>query len=284
VNPAARGGRAAEDIALAAFRAIGAEPEVQRTTASGDAARLVAAAATNATVYVLGGDGTVMEVASASVGTGRIVGILPGGTGNQLARHLGIPLHIGRAVRALQRSVVRTLDLGRLADGRHFAITAGMGMDAAMIAGASKLAKRWLGVGSYVLSGAGPVLAATPFPVRIVADGKLFEREAGLAMIANIGSVMGGRLAFGPGIVPDDGFLDVCVFSPRSVADGLGLALRLLRHDFRDDSRLFFVRAKEVRIEAPEGVPAQADGELIGGSTLEARVVAGGATFLAPTP
>lgn len=282
VNPAARGGRSAEGEALAAFAALGVSVDVRRTSGPGDAARIAAREATGPHLFVLGGDGTVMEVVGALVGREVAVGVLPGGTGNQLARHLGIPLSVRRAVGALAGATRTRLDLGRLDEGRHFALTAGFGLDAAMILGASPALKRRIGVGAYFWSATRAVMGMRPFVVRIEADGKLFEREAGLAMICNVGAVMDGRFGLGPGVSPDDGWLDVCVVSPRGLADGVTLATRMARRDFRDDARLFFIRAQRVRLEAPAGVPAQADGEVLPLSRLDATVVPGGAQFLAP--
>lgn len=282
VNPAARGGRSTEQAAISAFRALGVEAEVRRTTGPGDAAHIATTSTSDDTVFVLGGDGTVMEVVGALAKSGRSVGILPGGTGNQLARLFGIPLDVRAAVRALHRSEIRQLDLGRLADGRHFALSAGVGMDAELIAGASSFAKRWIGVGAYALSAVGPAFAARSFPVRVEADGKVFERDAALALIANVGSLMGGRFSLAPGATPDDGMLDVCVLSPRGFVDGAALAVRMLRQDFRDDPRWLFMRAREVRIVAPTGVPAQADGELLATATLHAVTVPNAARFLVP--
>lgn len=284
VNPAARGGRGSLDRALAAFRTEGVGVSVARTSGPGDAARLAAAANGSGPVYVLGGDGTVMEAVGALVGRDVPVGILPGGTGNQLARLLRIPLDVPNAVRALVRAeqTPRRLDLGRLADGRHFALTAGFGLDAAMIAGASPGAKRRLGVGAYMVSAAKALPPLKPFVVRVEADGQVWERRAGLAMIANVGAVMDGRFGLGPGVSPEDGLLDVCVLSPEGLADGLALAWRMARRDFRDDPRMFFVRARNVRLSVPDGVPAQADGELLTTRELSATVVPGGASFLAP--
>lgn len=282
VNPAARGGRASEGAALAAFSRLGISPRVARTTAEGHAAVLAAAERGDGDVYVLGGDGTVMEVVGALVGRTNAVGVLPGGTGNQLARHLRIPLSVPRAVAALERSRRVTMDLGRLADGRYFSLTAGVGLDAEMIARTSKSAKRRFGVAAYVASAARALPGAKPFSVRVRADGQQHELSASLAMIANVGAVMDGRFGLGPGVVPDDGWLDLCVLSPRGFADGLRLAWRMARRDFRPDPAMLFIRAKSLRIEAAEGVPAQADGELLARATLEATVVPGAARFLAP--
>ncbi|MBX3133949.1 MAG: diacylglycerol kinase family lipid kinase [Gemmatimonadaceae bacterium] len=282
VNPAARGGRSAEAEALMAFASVGIEPDLRRTTAPGDAARIAAAEAGEEPVFVLGGDGTVMEVVGALVGRGTAVGILPGGTGNQLARHFGIPLQVGRAVRRLVGAGTTPLDLGRLHDGRYFSLTAGFGLDAAMIAGADPRAKRRFGVAAYVWSAAKALPSVQSFAVRVEADGQVYEREAALAMIANVGAVMDGRFGLGPGVAPDDGWLDVCVLSAAGLRDGLTLAWRMARRDFRADPRMLFVRARQVRLTAPAGVPVQADGELLTAPILDAAVVPGAGHFLAP--
>jgi diacylglycerol kinase family enzyme len=224
-----------------------------------------------------------MDVVGAVVGRDIPVGVIPGGTGNQLARHLGIPLHVSRAVHALTRAKPLRFDLGRLAGGRYFALAAGLGVDAAMIAGASPAAKRRFGVGAYVVSATKALVQARPFPVRIEADGQVFEREAGLAMIANVGSVMNGRFSLGPGVRHDDGWLDACILSPRHLGDGITLAARMATKAFREDPRMLFVRGRHIRIEAPAGIAAEADGELLDTPILDATVVPHGATFLAAT-
>lgn len=282
VNPAARGGRSAERAALEAFARGGITPRVHHTSAAGHAAEIAAAEAGEGEVFVLGGDGTVMEVVGALVGRSNCVGVLPGGTGNQLARHLGIPLSVPRAVAALASACTVVLDLGRLADGRYFSLTAGIGLDAEMIARTSPASKRRFGVAAYVASAARALPGMQPFTVRVTADGERFERRASLAMIANVGAIMDGRFGLGPGVTPDDGWLDLCVLSPQGFVDGLRLAWRMSRRDFRPHPQMLFVRAKSVRIEGIAGVPAQADGELLSSPILEACVVPRAARFLAP--
>lgn len=282
VNPAARGGRSAEVEALTAFGEIGQAVDVRRTTRAGDAARFASEHIGGAPVFALGGDGTVMEAVGALIGREVPVGILPGGTGNQLARHFRIPLNVRKAVRALRAPRTVPLDLGRLVDGPYFALTAGLGLDAALIAGARPALKRRFGVLAYVWSGAHAVRTQRPFSVRVEADGQVFEREASLAMIANVGALLDGRFALGPGVTPDDGLLDLAIFSPSGVLDGAAHAWRMVRRDFRDDAKMLFLRARRIRISAPDGVPAQADGELLAHAELDATAVPGGARFLAP--
>lgn len=282
VNPAARGGRSAEADALSACRAAGLEPRLRRTEAAGHAAQIAAAEADAEPVLVLGGDGTVMEVVGALVGRDVAVGILPGGTGNQLARHLGIPLSVPRAVRALAAASAYPMDLGRLGDGRYFSLTAGFGLDAAMIAGADPALKRRFGVGAYVWSAARALPGMRSFRVRAQVDGETIEAEAALAMIANVGSVMNGRFGLGPGIEPTDGLLDLCLYAAAGLGDGVGLAWRMARRDFRPDARMAFRRGRRIRLQVEEEVAAQADGELLRLPILEAAVVPSAARFLAP--
>src|SRR4029453_8366580 len=111
-------------------------------------------------VFALGGDGTVMEVAGALAGTGRPIGVLAGGTGNLLARALGIPLRIRDAVPALIKGKELLIDLGRLDSGRRFAIAAGVGIDAQMVAETPSWLKRRLGVVAYTIMGTRATLRA----------------------------------------------------------------------------------------------------------------------------
>ncbi len=235
-------------------------------------------------VFTVGGDGTVMEVLHALRGTGVPLGIIPAGTGNLLARALAIPLHVPAAVRALLRGALRHIDLGRIhtEPERVFAFAAGVGIDATMVERTTSYAKRRLGVLAYVLAAANAAFRHDRFRVRIVTEKGVFEHDTSLTMIANFGSVLYGHLAMGPGITPDDGHLDVCVYSPRSGPDALRLVWRILRRDYRSDGRMFFVPAREVVIECDPPRILQADGEIIGTSPVRISVDPGGAALLVP--
>ena len=134
--------------------------------------------------------GTVMEVIPALAGVDGAppVGILPGGTANVLARSLRIPMRIERAVRALLDGEEAHLDLGRLADGRRFAIGLGVGLDAAMIGAASSGLKRWLGPLAYALTAARAGLRLERFHLRLTVDGRVHELDTSSVLIANFGA------------------------------------------------------------------------------------------------
>jgi YegS/Rv2252/BmrU family lipid kinase len=221
-------------------------------------------------VFVLGGDGTVMEVAGA-LAEQRLaipIGVLAGGTGNLVARALGIPLSVDKAVPALVGGDELLIDLGRLDNGRRFAIAAGVGIDAAMIAETPGWLKRRLGVLAYAIMGSRAALRAIFrrefFDVRVAVDGVTHERRVAAVMIANFGAVLGERLTLGPEIRTDDGLLDACLFSPRSIGDALRIMWRMYRRDFRSDPCVLYVRGREIRIQTTPDKSWQADGELMG--------------------
>jgi diacylglycerol kinase family enzyme len=214
------------------------------------------------------------------------VGVLAGGTGNLLARAIGIPLDVTSAVPTLLGGARRRIDLGRLVDGRHFAVAAGVGIDARMVRDTPSWMKRRLGVLAYAITATraalGAVLRRDFFRVRVTVDGQTFERLAAAAMIANFGAILHDRITFGPGIQSDDGVLDVCVYSPRSLRDAMRIMWRLMRKDFRSDECVLYRSGRHIRIETDPPHQFQADGELLGTTPLEAVVEPLAADFLVP--
>jgi YegS/Rv2252/BmrU family lipid kinase len=289
VNPGARQAAEREAAAVRAFTAQGVRVEVSRTRGPGHAAEIARSVLDDGTfdaVFTLGGDGTAMEVVGALAGGDTPVGILPGGTGNLIARTLGTPLGVGDAVRALIRGDKARIDLGLVAwDGatpRHFAFAAGVGIDARMIEETPARLKRRLGVLAYALSASRAILAGERFPVRVVVDGEEIRRDAAAVMIVNFGAVLGDLIRFGPGIRHDDGLLDLCLFAPRSAADAVRILWRLARKDFRDDESLVYRAGREFLVEPVTPRVAQADGELLGQTPIVVRVVPLAATLLVP--
>ena len=284
VNPGSRAGTRLAPVAVEALRGAEFEAHVVITEAPGDSGAYAAAHAGECDViFTLGGDGTAMEVVTALSGTNHAVGVLAGGTGNLLARALGIPMDVRKAVPALLKGVRRRIDLGVLGDGRHFAITAGTGVDATMIAGAPADARRRYGVLAYVASATHAMLNPAPFTLRASVDGEVVEREHCIAaMIVNVGILLDGLLTLGPDITPDDGGLDLCVFTARNLGDAAAVMGRLVARDFRADPRMTFARGRHIELDALPARPVQADGEMIGVTPLVADVVPDAALLLVP--
>jgi diacylglycerol kinase family enzyme len=212
-------------------------------------------------VVAVGGDGTVRGCAEGLAGTGVPLGVVPRGTANLLARTLRIPGHPRAALAAAfdSRGVDRTIDLA-VADGVPFTAMAGMGLDAAVVAG-TKL-KHQFGWLAYAMSGA-VHLALPParFTIRLD-DGPPIEREAQSVVTGNSGLLPGG-FSLLPDARLDDGMLDVGVLAPHGPFGWTRLATRVLTHSHREDRMLERFKARKAEISAQTPLPREVDGELV---------------------
>jgi diacylglycerol kinase (ATP) len=289
INPASRRGSHFHQPALDAFTRAGVWCDAILTEHQGQGAHLAATLASGYdVVFTLGGDGTAMEVVGALAGgKGPPVGILPGGTGNLIARTLGIPLDVRRAVPVLLGGQEMRVDLGVLTgaptrEARRFAFAAGVGIDATMVAEASAMLKRHLGVPAYMLSWVTAALRRETFLARVTVDGETIEREASAVMLANFGAVLNDLIRLGPGILHDDGKLDLCVFSPGTARDAVRVAWKLLRKDFQSDPCMLYRAGRQFRVETVPPRPVQADGELLGDTPFDVMVEPLAARLLVP--
>jgi YegS/Rv2252/BmrU family lipid kinase len=289
-NPASRLGRRRLPRARAALEQAAIRCDVAFTERSGHAAELVRERASGYdAIFTLGGDGTAMEAAGALAGTTRPLGVLAGGTGNLLARALGIPLDPRRAVPTLLEGEELYIDLGHIVSSepaRYFAVAAGVGIDSAMVAETPSWLKRRLGVLAYTITATRAALRAVLrkefFRVRVTVDGEVFEAAAAAVMIANFGAVLSDRITFGPGIRFDDGVLDACLYSPRNLADALRIMSRLLRKNFMSDETMLYRSGRHIRVETDPPRITQADGELLGMTPIEIQVAPRAVRLLVP--
>jgi YegS/Rv2252/BmrU family lipid kinase len=239
------------------------EPLWYETTAddpgTGQAAQAVREGA--GLVLACGGDGTVTGCAEALSGTGIPLGILPLGTGNLLARNLGLPLDVDAALVTALTGSDRRLDAGS-ANGHTFVVMAGLGFDAKMLGDSSVPLKKRLGWLAYVLS-ALRHLRDRPVRVSLVADdGPPMRVRASAVIVGNVGWLQGGiRLL--PDAAPDDGTLDAVVLTARSWAGWIRLAARvLLRRPA--DGQMTWMQFQRLTITADREQPWELDGEVMG--------------------
>ena len=256
--------------------AAGWSPSLWLETTPDDPGRRMAEAAVASgvqLVVICGGDGTVMACLGALAGTDLPVAIIPVGSGNLLARNLGIPLGLDDSLATAVGGVDRRIDLGRL-DDQPFAVMAGMGFDAAMMADATEDMKRAVGWPAYVASGLrhlrDPVMR-----IRLrIDDGPMLRRSARTVLVGNVGQLEGG-LELLPDAEADDGLLDVIIVAPRTLRDWLRVAYRIVRRR-KHDRHLERLRGTTISIEADRSVPRQMDGEVIAeGCRIDVRVEPG---------
>lgn len=266
----------------------GASFDLVETAAAGDAERLAqqAVGLGYGCVVAAGGDGTIAEVITGLAGGPVPLGIIPLGTGNQLASNLGIPPDVERAVEVAVNGRPRPIDIGQLGNGRYFALMAGAGWDAEVMGSCSReLKERW-GFGAYLFQGLKRAAAPPSALFRIAADGDRFEVRAATVLIANAGQLFSSLFPVEVRIAPDtsfhDGLLDVCIFAPRTLPDVATVLWKVARRQYVGDDRMIYLQAREVSIDADPPIITQVDGDCTGETPLVARAVAGGVKVLMP--
>ncbi len=217
-------------------------------------------------VMVAGGDGTVRVVCSELAGTGVPLGLLPSGTGNLLARNLGIPLDESEALRVILQGRKDLIDLIEVviddAEPEHIAVMAGIGLDARIMSGTDEGLKKVIGPAAYVVA-AGDAANLPSFDVSIVMDeGEPLQRHAGLVMVGNVGQLQ-GNVQLLPDAQFDDGLLDLLVASPTSWADWVRITTSLLL-PVPEASEIDRAQGRRVLIESSEPVEYQLDGDAAG--------------------
>ncbi|MEO7006750.1 MAG: diacylglycerol kinase [Terrimesophilobacter sp.] len=260
------------------------EPDYAHLVASVEAAIV----STPDALVVVGGDGMVGLAANALAGRDIPLGIIPSGSGNDMARGLGIPLRdpaaaIAVLLEAMRRPprVVDTATVTR-ADGTRtrFAGVLSAGFDAIVNERANRM--RWpRGRSRYNLALVLELAVLKPIRYRLVLDGVETVTEALLVAAANNTSFGGGMLIT-PDARLDDGLLDVFVVKPMSRLAFLRIFPRVFKGTHVTDPRVSIRRASRIRIEA-EGVAAYADGERVSPLPVDIETVPGALRVLAPT-
>lgn len=272
-----------------AFAARGAHFDLVETGGAGHATELARTAAERGyrAVCVVGGDGTLAEAATGLVGTNVPLAIIPRGTANQVAHNLQIPVELEAAVEVAVHGQAAPLDIGRI-DGKAFALVAGAGYDAAVMAAATRSLKERWGFGAYIYAAVKQALTAEPAEFTIVADGKEIKVRASSVMLANMGELFAHFIPFGLPLAPQptrswqDGLLDVVIIAPRNLPEFATILWRAAHRQFAGDDRLIHLQAREVSIHTDPPMPVQIDGDACGTTPVHAHVEHGGIQVLIP--
>lgn len=208
-------------------------------------------------VVAVGGDGTVNEVASAIVGSDTILGIVPFGSGNGLARFLGIPMDTAKAIETLSAGKWITMDSGRV-NGQPFFNMAGMGFDAHISEVFSHNKKR--GFITYIKSSIKEVISYKAQLYKINIDGKDYEREAFMLSFAN-SSQYGNDAHISPTASVQDGLLDVCVIKPFPLWRFFEMGIRMMRKTTDKTKYVEIIKGQRILVKRSEPGPLHLDGE-----------------------
>jgi len=282
-NPTPGKGRGRRTAALALPRLREAGFEVRELVGDDGAQALhlarQAVAAGVETLVVCGGDGMTHVGAQAVAGTGTSLGIIPAGTGNDVARYFGIPRNDPQAAAdVVVGSRVRTVDLARVGD-TYFATVLASGFDSKVNERANDMV--WpRGQMRYNLATLAELRVFEPLPYTLVLDGEERHLEAMLVAVGN-GPSFGGGLRITEGAVLDDGLLDVVVIGPMSKARLVRSYPRLFTGTISQIPEYEHHLAKTVTVAAP-GIVAYADGERLGALPLTVECAPSSLRILVP--
>jgi diacylglycerol kinase (ATP) len=234
-----------------------------------------------------GGDGTIRMIADGLAGTGIPLGLVPAGTGNLLARNLNLPLDEVAALAIALGGQTRKVDLVKLqvddAEPEHFAVIAGIGVDAMIMGETDPALKEKIGPAAYFLA-AGRALGRLPVKLSIrVDDQRVIRRNAMSCLIGNVGELPGSIVLI-PQAKADDGLLDVYVASPQKISHWFKVILRVISRRPQKDDRVDELQGRKVTVAIREGKDNyQLDGDAVGECTrLEAEIQPGALTIRLP--
>jgi diacylglycerol kinase family enzyme len=213
-------------------------------------------------VIACGGDGTAASSAAGLAGSGIPLALIPLGTGNLLARNLGLLMDLGDALTVALTGGNRQLDVG-IANDSLFLTMAGLGLDAKMLDGASEPVKKRFGWAAYVVS-ALRHLRDRPMRVSLRTDaGRPVRRWASGVIVGNVGELQGG-LPLLPDAQPDDGQLDVVVLTARGWGDWLAVAMHMVLRRPGTTAQVMRRTFRELRIDVNRAHLWELDGEVMG--------------------
>lgn len=257
------------------------------TKAAGDEIPLTreALAAGCRTIIAVGGDGTWNKVGGEIFrsGTAASLGLIPGGTGSDLALTLGLPRHdLDACVRIIAEGRTRMIDVG-LADGRPFLNVAGFGYDTAVIEDVRRT-RFWKGRLLYLRCALRQLLSYPGFSIRMSVDGgEIQERSAHMLIVANARH-FGGYFRIAPNADPTDGVLDAVLFMNTPPRRRFGVLRALMAGTHGDRREVSITRARSLSLAFAEAPLFEVDGELFRAENkdVEIGVVPRALSVLAP--
>jgi len=208
-------------------------------------------------VVAVGGDGTINEVAAKVMEQGKILGILPFGSGNGLSRFLKIPMNTVKAIQVINDYKVMKMDTATFNGKRYFNM-AGMGFDAHISSIFAGNKKR--GLSGYVKTGLKEMLNYKPATYTITVDGQTYTRKAFVVSIAN-SSQYGNNTYISPQASVQDGLLDVCIVKSFPLILLPKLAYVMLRAKTHESDMVEIIRGKNIQILRPQEAAIHIDGE-----------------------
>jgi YegS/Rv2252/BmrU family lipid kinase len=286
VNPIAGKGHALKmvpEIESVMGRLEKIEYSIQYTEKPGHATEIARHAAEQGAdiVFAVGGDGTVNEVANGLISTNTALAVLPGGSGNDFMRSIGISGDIENIITGAVNGTRKLIDVG-LINGRYFINISSVGFDAEVVLATQQAKKLFLsGSAAYVAGLITTILTKRPSEVRIILDGKELKERILLIAVAN-GKYYGGGMKAAPDAVLDDGLFDICLIRAMSKPKMLVLFPQFMKGKHEKFKEVSFYRSRNVYVESVEPISVNVDGEVFRDTKVRFELVKGGLAVAVP--
>ncbi|MBK5280177.1 MAG: YegS/Rv2252/BmrU family lipid kinase [Bacteroidia bacterium] len=248
-----------EDLIISQCGALHIDCTIEFTRDRGHATELAKKASSHGyeKVIAVGGDGTVNEVAQGLVHSNTVMGIIPKGSGNGLARHLRIPMNVKKSLEIL--SSQKTIRMDTLLINDKLAVNvAGIGFDGHVAGLFGKNGKR--GLVGYIKLVTKEFFRYKEFPVEMIVDEKVLHRHSFILALAN-SSQFGNNATVSPYASICDTLMDVCLIKKVPLSQSIGFAKKLFSNKIHTSAFVEIIKAKKVSIRFPKPMPYHIDGE-----------------------
>ena len=223
-------------------------------------------------VIAVGGDGTIHEVVNGLAGQPTVFGMIPTGTGNDLARMFDLPNDPVRAVERVLHGTQRTIDLLDL-NGTYVSNIVGLGFDAAVAKDTNTANwKKRAGALGYVLSVVKMMFAFQPFRLQVELDGKTMVFEGCWLVAIGNSKYYGGGMQICPDAKMDDGLLDVCIVNNLTRLQLLRFFPTVFSGKHIRLPQVTYMQGKSVRVQTDRPIPMHGNGEILGTTPCEINI------------
>ena len=277
----------AKDLVTTFCQERGWECDIHETKKDEDVRQLVKDAVKKGVDLVIaaGGDGTVSTVVAGMLNSNVPMGILPAGTGNNLARNLSIPLNLSAAMDLLDSEhIIRTMDVMEVNKEKYYVLNVSVGISSLTMRTTKRDEKRRFGMLAYLYRAVGSIRNSALHRFRVKVDDKPIRFSASELMITNT-KLMGLQPQIdGVEVDPNDGQIDMFIVRAQSFRDYIGVLSRFfMTRNEESDTKLHYFNAKQgIDIDTEFPLPVQADGEEIGTTPVQIRVIPDALRIIAP--
>lgn len=283
-NPVAGKGRSLKALTLATKLLDKAlvKYEIIKTKYPGHATEIASNAVKRGekNILALGGDGTVLEVAKGLIYTDSVLGIIPGGTGNDFIRSLNVSNNVEAAIENILDGNTKKVDVGS-ANGNYFLNVAGTGFDVCTLENTKKTNRFFTGMAAYYLAVLISIIKYKGQTMTITANGQTLTKKLMLIAVAN-GKQYGGGMKIAPMAKPDDGIFHITMIDMPSKLKIIFMLPRFIKGHHEKFTEIKSFVCDEIKVICENPIALNIDGDLISTTPAEFKLLKSALNVFSP--